>query len=192
MASIILYSSFKNSVIIKKNILGDKPFSCDICQKKFALSCNLRAHLKTHEAEYQTSPASFALYRRTLELLGVAEAQERLDRMRDEVEEDDEEERLGSESSSPGGAGIVPESNTSNLSPRSPHPADDDEEEVMEDVEEDEPEPSRVSPPMLGRSILPKPTSLLSAAKTKPNGSKSRLPLGIDDYAQQLRNQIAA
>ena len=102
-----------------------------------------------------------------------------------------EEERLGSESSSPGGAGIVPESNASNLSPRSPHPADDDE-EVMEDVEEDEPEPSRVSPPMIGRSIVPKPTSLLSAAKTKPNGSKSRLPLGIDDYAQQLRNQIAA
>ena len=132
------------------------------------------------------------MYRRTLELLGVAEAQERLDRMRDEVEEDDEEERLGSESSSPGGAGIVPESNASNLSPRSPHPADDDEEEVMEDVEEDEPEPSRVSPPMIGRSIVPKPTSLLSAAKTKPNGSKSRLPLGIDDYAQQLRNQIAA
>ena len=159
MASIILYLSIRNSAIIKKYILGDKPFACDICQKKFALSCNLRAHLKTHEAEYQTSPASFALYRRTLELLGVAEAQERLDRMRDEVEEDDEEERLGSESSSPGGAGIVPESNSSNLSPRSPHPADDDEEEVMEDVEEDEPEPSRVSPPMIGRSIVPKPTS---------------------------------
>ena len=108
--------------------LGDKPFSCDICQKKFALSCNLRAHLKTHEAEYQTSPASFALYRRTLELLGVAEAQERLDRIRDDTEDDDEEERLGSESSSPGAAGIVPESNASNHSPGSPHPADEEEE----------------------------------------------------------------
>ena len=50
--------------------LGDKPFSCDICQKKFALSCNLRAHLKTHEAEYQTSAASLALYKRALAALG--------------------------------------------------------------------------------------------------------------------------
>ena len=176
------------------SILGDKPFSCDICQKKFALSCNLRAHLKTHEAEYQTSPASFALYRRTLELLGVAEAQERLDRMRDETEEDEEEERLGSESSSPGAAGIVPESNTSNHSQSSPHPADEEEEEVMEDVEEDEPDPARISPPIIGHSITTKPSAsvLLSASKPKPSGSKSRLPLGIDDYAQQLRNQIAA
>ena len=177
------------------NISGDKPFSCDICQKKFALSCNLRAHLKTHEAEYQTSPASFALYRRTLELLGVAEAQERLDRMRDETEEDDEEERLGSESSSPGATGIVPESNISNRSPSSPHPAEEEAEEVMEDVEEDEPDPTRISPPILGHSISSKPSAslLLSAAtKPKPSGSKSRLPLGIDDYAQQLRNQIAA
>ena len=175
--------------------LGDKPFSCDICQKKFALSCNLRAHLKTHEAEYQTSPASFALYRRTLELLGVAEAQERLDRMRDETEEEDEEERLGSESSSPGAAGIVPESNTSNPSPSSPHNPDEDEEVVMEDVEEDEPDPTRISPPIMGHSITqqPSPSVLLSATtKPKPSGSKSRLPLGIDDYAQQLRNQIAA
>ena len=174
-------------------ILGDKPFSCDICQKKFALSCNLRAHLKTHEAEYQTSPASFALYRRTLELLGVAEAQERLDRMRDEPEEDDEDERLGSESSSPGAAGIVPDSNTSNLLSGSPHPAD--EEEGMEDIEEDEPDPSRMSPPIIGHSIASKPSAsvlLSAAAKPKPSGSKSRLPLGIDDYAQQLRNQIAA
>ena len=51
-------------------LLGDKPFSCDICQKKFALSCNLRAHLKTHEAEYQTSAASLALYKRALAALG--------------------------------------------------------------------------------------------------------------------------
>lgn len=50
--------------------IGDKPFSCDICQKKFALSCNLRAHLKTHEAEYQSSATSLALYRRALAALG--------------------------------------------------------------------------------------------------------------------------
>ena len=176
------------------SILGDKPFSCDICQKKFALSCNLRAHLKTHEAEYQTSPASFALYRRTLELLGVAEAQERLEKMPEETEEDGEEEVLGSDSSSPGAAGIVPEYNSSNPSPGSPHPADGNEEEVMEDIEEDEPDPIRVSTPIIGHSISskPSPSSLLSAAKVKSSGSKSRLPLGIDDYAQQLRNQIAA
>ena len=113
--------------------------------------------------------------------------------MRDETE-DDEEEVLGSESSSPGAAGIVPQSNASNPSPGSPHPADEDEEEVMEDIEEDEPDPTRVSPPILGHSIAskPSPSSLLSAAKVKSSGSKSRLPLGIDDYAQQLRNQIAA
>jgi hypothetical protein len=49
--------------------------------------------------------------------------------------------------------------------------------------------------PMIGGEILvskPSPSSLLSAAKVKSSGSKSRLPLGIDDYAQQLRNQIAA
>ena len=123
----------------------------------------------------------------------MAEAQERLDRMRDETEEDDEEEVRGSDSSSPGTGGIVPESNASNPSPGSPHPADEDEEEVMEDIEEDEPDPTRISPPIIGHSIVskPSPSSLLSAAKVKSSGSKSRLPLGIDDYAQQLRNQIA-
>ena len=113
--------------------------------------------------------------------------------MRDEPEEDDEDERLGSESSSPGAAGIVPDSNTSNLLSGSPHPAD--EEEGMEDIEEDEPDPSRMSPPIIGHSIASKPSAsvlLSAAAKPKPSGSKSRLPLGIDDYAQQLRNQIAA
>lgn len=28
---------------------GDKPHSCELCNKKFALACNLRAHMKTHE-----------------------------------------------------------------------------------------------------------------------------------------------
>jgi hypothetical protein len=57
-------------------ISGDKPFSCDICQKKFALSCNLRAHLKTHEAEYQNSATSLALYRRALASLGGQDDQD--------------------------------------------------------------------------------------------------------------------
>ena len=29
--------------------IGDKPFSCSFCDKKFALNCNLKTHLKTHE-----------------------------------------------------------------------------------------------------------------------------------------------
>lgn len=28
---------------------GDRPHECEICQKRFALQCNLRAHMKTHE-----------------------------------------------------------------------------------------------------------------------------------------------
>lgn len=32
---------------------GDKPHICEYCQKRFALACNLRAHLKTHEGEHQ-------------------------------------------------------------------------------------------------------------------------------------------
>lgn len=31
--------------------LGDKPHACDLCHKKFALACNLRAHMKTHEGK---------------------------------------------------------------------------------------------------------------------------------------------
>lgn len=29
--------------------LGDKPHACELCNKRFALACNLRAHMKTHE-----------------------------------------------------------------------------------------------------------------------------------------------
>ncbi|CAH1401868.1 unnamed protein product [Nezara viridula] len=29
--------------------LRDKPHACELCHKKFALACNLRAHMKTHE-----------------------------------------------------------------------------------------------------------------------------------------------
>ena len=73
-------------------IAGDKPFNCEICQKKFALSCNLRAHLKTHEAEYQNSAASLALYRRALAALGsqdLAPNQEEDSPSFDEEEEDE-------------------------------------------------------------------------------------------------------
>jgi hypothetical protein len=75
----------------------------------------------------------------------------------------------------------------------SPHPADDEEEEVMEDVEEDEPDPTRVSPTIITHPLASTASaSAMLSAKGKSNGSKSRLPLRIDDYAQQLRNQIAA
>ena len=89
---------------------GDKPFSCDICQKKFALGCNLRAHLRTHEAEYQSSPASLELYRRTLEMLAAQDAND----------------------------GSAKEDNSNSSSPtRESH--DEEEEELdMEDVEEDD------------------------------------------------------
>lgn len=30
-------------------VSGDKPHACELCTKKFALACNLRAHMKTHE-----------------------------------------------------------------------------------------------------------------------------------------------
>lgn len=36
-------------------VSGDKPHACELCQKKFALACNLRAHMKTHESEYTIS-----------------------------------------------------------------------------------------------------------------------------------------
>ena len=32
---------------------GDKPHICNTCDKKFALACNLRAHMKTHEGKEQ-------------------------------------------------------------------------------------------------------------------------------------------
>ncbi|CAH1959540.1 unnamed protein product [Acanthoscelides obtectus] len=34
-------------------VSGDKPHSCQLCNKKFALACNLRAHMKTHEGDPQ-------------------------------------------------------------------------------------------------------------------------------------------
>lgn len=32
-------------------LIGSKPFACTKCPKRFALACNLRAHLKTHQDE---------------------------------------------------------------------------------------------------------------------------------------------
>ncbi|GIY48042.1 hypothetical protein CDAR_499061 [Caerostris darwini] len=43
----------KECVITKLVAIGDKPHSCKHCHKRFALACNLRAHLKTHEGEHQ-------------------------------------------------------------------------------------------------------------------------------------------
>lgn len=34
---------------------GDKPHVCQVCDKRFALACNLRAHLKTHQTGNSTS-----------------------------------------------------------------------------------------------------------------------------------------
>ncbi|KAF4524348.1 hypothetical protein B566_EDAN016857 [Ephemera danica] len=31
----------------------DKPHACELCHKRFALACNLRAHMKTHEGDPQ-------------------------------------------------------------------------------------------------------------------------------------------
>lgn len=44
---------------------GDKPHVCELCNKKFALACNLRAHLKTHEGknEILESTRKFTLFR---------------------------------------------------------------------------------------------------------------------------------
>lgn len=33
--------------------IGDKPHHCELCNKRFALACNLRAHMKTHDNEEQ-------------------------------------------------------------------------------------------------------------------------------------------
>ena len=83
---------------------GDKPFSCDICQKKFALSCNLRAHLKTHEAEFQSSQASLALYQRALAVLGQQQQQAALAGPSSPEEEPEGEEPEGEEGGSPQGS----------------------------------------------------------------------------------------
>lgn len=35
------------------HLTGDKPHACELCNKRFALACNLRAHMKTHDDEQQ-------------------------------------------------------------------------------------------------------------------------------------------
>jgi hypothetical protein len=37
---------------------GDKPHACELCNKRFALACNLRAHMKTHEGKSRHFPLS--------------------------------------------------------------------------------------------------------------------------------------
>lgn len=46
------------------HILGDKPHTCQICDKKFTLACNLRAHVRTHEESDPVS-SSCAVCKRT-------------------------------------------------------------------------------------------------------------------------------
>lgn len=43
-----------NNVLIKQKscFSGDKPHECEVCGKKFALQCNLRTHMKTHDRKY--------------------------------------------------------------------------------------------------------------------------------------------
>lgn len=43
------------SIFFLLHLPGDKPHACELCNKKFALACNLRAHLKTHEGESHLS-----------------------------------------------------------------------------------------------------------------------------------------
>lgn len=40
------------------SLTGDKPHGCELCSKKFALACNLRAHMKTHEGEFRLKSLS--------------------------------------------------------------------------------------------------------------------------------------
>ena len=50
-------------LIFKQNLVffvlpGDKPHACELCNKRFALACNLRAHMKTHEGKSRHFPLS--------------------------------------------------------------------------------------------------------------------------------------
>lgn len=47
----LLISAVSISILFSLKLTGDKPHSCDLCNKKFALACNLRAHMKTHEGK---------------------------------------------------------------------------------------------------------------------------------------------
>lgn len=43
---------------------GDKPHACELCNKRFALACNLRAHMKTHEGKNDKFSIFFLLFKR--------------------------------------------------------------------------------------------------------------------------------
>ena len=49
--NLIIGSAFLT--FLSSSFAGDKPHHCDLCGKKFALACNLRAHMKTHDDEPQ-------------------------------------------------------------------------------------------------------------------------------------------
>ena len=38
-----------NIDLIELSFTGQKPHECHICGKRFALGCNMKAHLKTHD-----------------------------------------------------------------------------------------------------------------------------------------------
>ena len=121
----------RSHISLPLSFSGDKPFSCDICQKKFALSCNLRAHLKTHEAEFQSSQASLALYQRALAVLGQQQQQAALAGPSSPEEEEpegpegvppEEDESRGSQSEERENSNILEKSDEPSTTPPSSSP----------------------------------------------------------------------
>ena len=121
----------RSPISLPLSFSGDKPFSCDICQKKFALSCNLRAHLKTHEAEFQSSQASLALYQRALAVLGQQQQQAALAGPSSPEEEEpegpegvppEEDESRGSQSEERENSNILEKSDEPSTTPPSSSP----------------------------------------------------------------------
>ena len=176
-------------IIISFVISGDKPFSCEICQKKFALACNLRAHLKTHEAEYASSAASMALYQRAIAALGdldAAAANAGRSPTSSPVSPPTTSllshithhpgSPLRSSSSSPSSSLLMPP-------PQVEEEEEDEgvEEEAMEDVEEDEIE-HKISGDEEERNKITDPNSDDSPVQTKRASSRLR---GLD-YSKHL------
>ena len=49
-------NSFFFLLFLFRLLAGDKPHACELCNKRFALACNLRAHMKTHEGKSRHPP----------------------------------------------------------------------------------------------------------------------------------------